>query len=505
MGSGEQMTAAGNKDSAKAPDQGVRKKLFVFLIFFLIAAFADGFDSFGLSSGHDARTVTLSSVAVAPFTAMNRKPQAIAAQEAVTVLLMDDRTRRADGIDTPYIDYDRLATYLDAVVEAHPKAVFLDFFYGRFRAPAAQAGLVKLEQSLVEAEAQGIKIYTGPIADAPELDAIRNHVTQVALGWTSDHALDYPFSGKSDFESVRRDAIPTAAARIYVDLCARADAKAYDCSQAAALGGPGPAQPMFLTYQPYVPPVRKTATAVSYEASRVCATQPSGARFVLWGIARTILRSINGDAERGPEKCVSVPHFSLSDIYMPVFDDGEAPARNAVLANGYFRDKVVMIGDGLGKDRFEAPVFGQLDGVFQHAIALQTLLGNGQAYTRWPDSIGVGGWRISWTFILEWAVSLCVVLSAAAALKPAGRGHPLQRKALLVTAPLAAAAIALIAESLAHWPLANLLSILISASGVVAVAELDKVLSRRWTTMWVVLAVSIAVCALLCLWLARYL
>ncbi len=487
-------------EAGKRPYLELHQKLLVAVVLFVIAAFVQAFNCFDLSAQHDEAAAELSSLVRAPFAA-NRGAAATAAP--VTVLLVDDGVRRDLGFDTAYLPYDKLAQTLKAIIAAKPKAIFLDYAYQRSTTEDARppqgggkSGLQQLIDVLPD-KGKGVPIYAGPIGDSGDLANLRKKISTVGISWHAEHRLDYPFDGNSDFTRGESDAVATAAPAIYRNLCIKPDA-GIDCSGRQAIDGMfsgnvvrlDKAPPaMFLNYLPY------TGEGL-YRQSDACKGEPRGDAFARQAWARTVLRTINGDDTRGPSKCIDVPHFSLSDVMTPDFD-GAGFNVLPDYAKAYITGKVVMIGDSSGTDRFDAPVFGRMDGVFQHAIALQTLMRDGSRYTRWADGPAVDhkgreSARLPWNFLLESLISFCVLAAILVADRPApesgapkggARTGEVARRTRLIIFVLALGGATAAIEARNHWPLANLLNIAGGVLGVLAITELDKIISRRWPVL----------------------
>lgn len=501
----------------------LHKKLFVFFVLFVLSAFTEGFDSFGLASLHDRQAADLSSIVEVPLAGLHASTAK--APDLVTAFLFDDDARRQFDVDTSYLPYDKLADVLAPIVAAQPRAIFLDFSYGRYKTDDAGAGLDKLIRVLDDAHSRGIRVYSGSIGGNEKLDPLRQRLALVSISWPADHGLNYPFVGDADYLGNSNAQALTAAPAIYRDLCESQDLKNLTgcrnsgvidqfspTSSSAASPLPSPQagsvreapEPMFLVYEPYVA-ASIHASSLSYEGSAACKRQPRGDQFVRWGIARSVLQSVNGDNAIGHDKCVAVPHFSLARTQIPDFGNGTGSAPDPLIMQAYVKGKVVMIGDGLGKDVFDAPIFGQLPGVMQHALALRTLLRDGEDYQRLApaphlaEPHGGGNFSLSLTFFIEQLLALCVILCVTVATTEppqqnmgSGSSGRLWKKAGLALLPIVLAALVIWVEAAMHWPLANYISIAATAGGVIAITELDRLLSKRWPVMLGVIAFCIA-------------
>ena len=496
-------------EAAKRPYLELHQKLFVAVILFALAAFIQVYNPFDLSAQHDEAAAELSSLVQAPF-AGSRGGTA----EPVTVLLVDAGTRSDLGFDTPYMPYDKLAQTLQALVAAQPKAIFLDYSYRRVLtedarkpnngATGVKSGLQQLVDVLKLAKTAHVPVFTGPVGDDGQLAGLRAEVTSVGISWHAEHRLDYPFLGDSDFVQGGSRPVLTAAPAIYRGLCPDTPAGG-NCPGKVLVQGmfdgdqltrPEKVPPaMFLNYLPY------SGRDGAYGASETCKDEPRGEAFARRALARTVLRTISGDDTRGPSKCIDVPHFSLTELVAPGFDGAPSRVFNDY-AQAYIRHKVVMIGDSSGTDRFDAPVFGRIDGVFQHAIALQTLMRAGDHYTRWPAAVPIdrhGEARASlpWNFLLESLISFCVLAAILVADRPetSATAHGFIRRAGLIAIVAGLGAVTAAIEAALHWPLANLLNIAAGVGGVLAITEIDKLISRRWPVLIATLGVAALVLA----------
>ncbi len=530
------------ESDGKASEQTSRGlyKAGVFVLGFLVALFIAGFDSFGLDTAGDLRTSEWQSTLVAPLTHANpgkgdalirtlagRTPVQQAryakAQAAVTVLLVDAKARDKLDFDTPYLPYALQAQYLDAILKAHPKAVFFDFIYRRHHGTGASnmagpeddakdlAALVQvLKDNKNKKYGTPVPVYVGPVDDRPELAEFRTLVTPVSVSWRGNDVATYPFVGDDQYNpdgEMPRPAL-TAAATIYQQLCPKEATPAdLDCRLADQISVTAPKRlpPLFMTYDRYAGVDKRYLATPDCVAEKTSARRngPSGLGAVL---ADNLMRRA---APTASTKCLPVPYFSLADAAAvhaaAFFTPDDAFLKDEVTG------KVVMIGDDLGNDLYDAPAFGQIDGVFQHAVALQHLLADGRDYTRWPQPVemqlGQGTFSVRVNFFVEWLISLAAAVIAQYWLtvrnrpsKQRGEGWVLAGRLATIFAGtfLVSLAIAALQTFWFHWPPNNSPGVLLSTVTLIGGMEFDR-LSSKYR---LILGGAGAVLAILsCLWL----
>lgn len=502
--------------SAEATRIEIRQRLLVFLVGFLIALFIEGFDSFGLASLKDRHSAGLASV----LEQLSPSNYNEAAQEAVTVFLVDPETKSRIGFDQPYLPYSTLASFLGTLVDARPKAIFLDYSYNIHTSDPA--GLKKLIAVATRAKEAGVHIYTGAISDHKDMKDLKRAVTEVSFSWDRSVGLDYPFVGSARFETVDSARALTAAPMIYRDLC-RGDQhvkNTFKCDFEEAISelliNPNGSSaitidnashlpsPLFQTYIHYRKP--KSGTAPESGPELLC-SEESGLNRMERVVARGLFRSVDA-SHGGPPNCIAVPYYSLSRIHMPL--PGVTPFANRRLMETRVRDKIVMIGDGLGEDRYDVPVFGYIEGVFHHAIALQDLLSEGGGYTRWPEKVDLERWGLPFAvgknFLIEWGISFLVVLATLVIWHHRKATTETQRWFLLlglgaaITLPIVLASlVSITVVQVLRWPTVNILNIFGTVAGLLTLMELDRLMCQRWRWIAAILG-SAAIISLLISW-----
>lgn len=468
----------------------LRQRLLVLVLGALLAIVLEGLDAFGLSSMADRQKADQGSLVDGLWkSAVHKAGLDREAFEPVTVLLIDPTSRERLNFNTPYMPYSLQAEIVRTLAAAKPKAVFIDYIYRR---TDDLAGMQALADAVTDARLSGVPVYSGPISEDDELLPLRKAFIQTAVSWQADGALQYPLLGNR-YEGVqgRGGQSLMAASRIYADSC-EADRQGLNCSLAAQLRGPPRSSlaPVFLTFTGYTHPsvsASMSPQAIEDTVRRnylpACVTKPAAQMDLMAALARHVFRRLSESAT-GVSTCLSVPHYALGDIELARYEGQIYP--NEPLLQKRVSGKFVMVGDGLGNDVHEAPVFGQVNGVFLHALALQALLGKGDAYTRWPgsltleDAYGRVFAAFDYDFIFELFISLSLVFVALVKITDdQAPSSPLRIKGWVragaFSLPAVLAVIFVLAGCLRHWPLLNITGILLMAGGLFSIAAGDAI------------------------------
>lgn len=487
-----------------------RQKIFIFFLSFLLAIFVEGFDVFGLSSQKDMQNAWLNSAADSikdSFTHTKTTSQSHEA-EPVTVYLLDELTQDTHGFDTTFMPYVYVGNYIDSIASFQPKAIFLDFIYSRH---SDKEGILLLCKALEAAKAENkdLSFYSGPISDHPNFSCMKANglITEVSIRWDIGKPLQYPLYGDAGKSNNGAQKIKTAAHQIYHDIYSQKQELKTD-------------RPIFISYRPYKSKLTTPDHKCEQEAEKNSFSHL---------LASSVLKRA-ADSLYTPLSCSDVPQFSLSELdTLGLMSDEEK-----ISYGDRIKDKVVMIGDGLGNDLHPAPIFVQLDGVFQHALALKELKLNRKDYTRWPEEISILTakrsdhvfFSLSADFLIEWAMALIIILVVQYVLhlkRSFGVAAPLTSviSSRQTVSPLnwLLAIVALVATTVVlsgiiiifiqmrwlHWPTINMVHILALTAGLLALMELDKLLVKKWSHMILALGVLVVLASLLSLMLFRVL
>lgn len=330
----------------------------VTLIFFLAV---DAFDSFKIPSNADERGGALTARVLAPFYGEGHK----SAQDKIAVVLITDDTLRwaKTSPPPPYQMQEDLLRVLSAF---GPKAIFFDFTYTHAReTPTAVASFA---DAVATAEAEGVRVFFGPVEQSAEGLTPLREVSQVDLLMRAKQSSFYPGTGLTDRA--------TPAFSLYRAACAQGGP---GCDLKTLAGG-GVQAPIALQWRTTSPDGLNQFWRGEELAN--CESEADGMRDRLSAMAGLVFREAFRGALSRQEGAVSAcfPHLT-------------APARAILEGQAdletFAKDRVILIGAGyLGSaDETNAPGFGRIPGVFQHAMALDNLFTFGHQYRRPPPEV----------------------------------------------------------------------------------------------------------------------
>lgn len=484
---------------------GWREKCLLLVGAFFITFISEGLDVYGRASAEQAISGQLSSTFNEPLerALSGEGPRS---PSLTTVLLIDrdsaNNMGAPEGFDTPFLPYDIQAGYVEALVRAQPKAIFLDLTYSRDMSDPA--GLAQLIAALRTARDANIPVFTGPIKPTPAFDSLRGLVTEVSVSWTPETPLDYPAYGYGhSYSAETYETNLTAAFSIYKYLCTQGDpicraGRDFTPSSWKETVRPSDKVPPTL-YPVWRPYVRSDTAPALYDSTSACYNAPkSNVEAFLRLFATQLFYRHSVRQALLERKCVAVPNFPIQTLVSAKI--GSAVFLNDDLRQTHIADKIVMVGDNLGNDVFDVPMHGQISGVFHHAVALNNLIEDADAYRRWPNGIRIEaiGFSVPFSFFIEWcaaALVLCLMLVVKTQLTQNNAQQIVSSSAyfgLFLGLALASLVIGLLTSILVsrvfHWPAGDSFGILTFAALLFSAFDLERLVqplvSSRWYVYW---------------------
>lgn len=384
-----------------------------------------GTDCFGVRSTTDALSVDVWNRLFAPFYEQT-------GQEHVSVVLLDDaflaRAERAWPL--PYADH---AEVLNRIARFEPRAIFVDFLfaYGHAR----DETLPVLAATIRDLREDGLDVYVAaPSPCLPpttyrtrSMDELRPGLgllpevagagEPVVVEWegtgglypleTAPHSLARASPRAERCMAAEADAPwPSAALALFGSLCEGRDAPLGCAGRESGSRERAVADPMLIYWGAGPSALQREGMP----RDRCVGVRESLGRRGGW-IASVLLRELLRSVAYSEPHYAGCPYtdtITFSELFPVDPEDGSYLPPEPERLSAFFRDRVVLVGDGLAHsgDKALSPVHGQVPGVFLHAMALDNLISWRGGYYRQSSGL------VSPEAALEIALSLLVLVLA---------------------------------------------------------------------------------------------
>lgn len=396
-------------------------------------------------------------------------------QKRIAVVLIDDRSLRALGLTYPP-KFTLYADLIKTVKEAGAESVLLDFNLIDPRGEpsdltALTTAMRSLPVFLTSAE------ENGP-AQRCVSDPVQNLQVLREAAAAEPHPLIHDRGQHVNLlmpDACGKTLRPAAALAVYADFCARRG----DCQESAdPMFNPNAFQDRTLFIEwGRAWPAGAEAIHTSYQKLATDCPGSGPTDFLLHTVSA--IAPFSSEAESAPDGCFYHALIRAEWLLAPERD----PELNASALGSALAGRIVLVGGAFTalKDTGTSPTFGEVPGVFLHAMALDNLIARGDGFmSPWPKgALGALGWDAVAEFIV-------IAIFALSGRWIGGKFHPTGlRQALLWTTATGLAGLAIgLALSflvwLPGWEPVNWIGIVLA--GLLLAGRPHEALKELWST-----------------------